>query len=136
MATSASAIVISGGPTTAPPGGGSCSVTSGTAPHLTGGVTVTCSSLNVGFYRHLYYGINNAPISANGDSMQSHNPVTGTEIFRYSSNNGSNSITYGNTTSIFNQQTGSSSSVSETNTLAFQVGSGSLITDATIVALD
>ena len=61
VASSASAIVISGGPTTAPPGGGSCSVTSGTAPDLTGGVTITCSSLNVGFYRHLYYGINNAP---------------------------------------------------------------------------
>src|SRR4029077_18571044 len=95
-----------------------------------------CSGLNVGFYRHLYYGINNTPISPNGDSMQSHNPVTGTEIFRYSSNNGTNSITYAGTTSIFNAQTAVTSSVSETNVVAFQSGSGSLITDGTIVGLN
>src|SRR5581483_12423826 len=148
VATSASAIVISGGPSTTPFGGGSCVVTTQAtcngsaciAADGAGGVVVTCSGLNVAAagLRHLYYGINNAPIAGNapnGDSMQGAAP-TGTEVFRYSSNNGSNAITYAGATKINNAATNTRSSVSESNVLVFQAGTGALVTDATISGLN
>jgi cysteine-rich repeat protein len=148
VATSASAIVISGGPSTLPFGGGSCAVTTQatcngspcSAPDGTGGVTLTCSGLNVGAggLRHLYYGINNAPSvgnDPNGDSMQGVQP-SGTEVFRFASITGANQINYSGTTKIDNAQTNTLSSVSETNVIAFQAGTGSLVTDATITGLN
>ena len=95
LAPSASAIVVSGGPATVPPGGGSCGVTvnancngsSCPAPSGTGGVTVTCSGLNLAAMRNRYYGINTAPSGSNGpngNSMQGTTPA-GSEIFRFSS---------------------------------------------------
>src|SRR5689334_7188638 len=96
-ATSAWAVAISGGPSTTPFGGGSCTVTTNAvcngspcqAPDGAGGVTLTCSGLNLSAagLRNLYYGINNAPSAGNGpngDSMQGTTPA-GTEIFRFSS---------------------------------------------------
>jgi len=146
--TSASAIAISGGPATSPFGGGSCTVTTNAvcngspcqAPDGTGGITMTCSGLNVAAagLRALYYGINNAPSAGdgpNGDSMQGTTPA-GAEVFRFSSITGANQINYGGTTTLNNAQTNTNSPVSEANVLAFQVGTGSLVTDPRITALN
>src|SRR5262249_8458753 len=148
VATSASAIVISGGPSTSPFGGGSCTVTTQATcngspcfgPDGTGGVTITCTGLNLAAsgLRNLFYGINNAPSGGNGpngDSMQGVTP-SGTEVFRFSSITGANQINYSGTTSINNAQTNSLSSVSETNVIVFQVGTGSLVTGSAITALN
>ena len=130
-AASASAtILISGGPTYTPPGGGSCTVSG--APDLLTGATLTCSGLNLSATRHLYYGIkNNASVV--GDAMDNVTPA-GTAIFLYSSS-GSNSLTFTGTTRIYNVLTSAYQSVSTRNIVTF-TGTGSLVSDARTEALN
>ncbi len=125
LASSASALTIHGGPTYAPPGGGSC-VVSGT-PCASGGATVTCSGLNPSAVRFLYFGLRNDQ-SVNGDTMTgTSGPAAGSgAVFRISSAGGS-SITYTGTTSIPDAISGTSPTVSTQLLLSLTSGTASIV---------
>ena len=94
-ASSASALTITGGPSYTLPGGGSCSVSGTTG--VTGGATVTCSSVSLGSHSNVYFGIRN-DINANGNATDGSGPTAG-EIFGFSSSTAT-SITYTSSSSI------------------------------------
>jgi hypothetical protein len=131
-ASSASAIVFSG-PAYLPPGGASC-LLSGNAK-LAGGATWTCTQ-TVANYSNLYIGIKNdnmpAATSPQGESMDNNQP-SGAEIFAHFST-GASTIVYTGTTSVRNLVAGGFTTAFTRLTLTF-TGSGSMVTDATTVAL-
>ena len=97
--TSASALVITGGPTYTLPGGGTCTVTTG-VPGIGSGATVNCTGVNLAAHSNVYFGIKNNT-NVNGLALDGSGP-SGTEIFGFSSAAGS-TITYtssGNVTSL------------------------------------
>jgi len=134
VASRASAILITGGPTYSPPNGGNCTL-SGDAK-LAGGATWTCS-VPGGAYSNLYIGIKNNNIPAGtvpiGEAMRQNNQPTGAEIFSWSAE-GVATITYTGQTSVFNALTGTSTTAYTRLTLTF-TGAGSVIDDATTQAL-
>ena len=97
VATSASALPITGGPMYTLPGGGSCTV-SGT-PTITSpnGATVTCTGVNLAAHSNVYFGIRN-DINVNGNTMTGAAP-SGAAVFGFSTS-GASSITYTSTTSF------------------------------------
>ena len=99
VATSAPALVITGGPTYTLPGGGSCTV-SGT-PTITSpnGATVTCTGVNLGAHSNVYFGIRN-DTNANGNTMTGAAPA-GAAVFGFSTS-GATSITYTSSTTLNN----------------------------------
>jgi hypothetical protein len=105
VASSASALILTGGPTYSLPGGGSCSV-SGVAIQ-TGGATVTCTGLNLAGHTKVYFGIKNAEssdpgvdVNVNGNTMTGAAPAASSAaVFRYDSET-SSSITYTSSTTI------------------------------------
>lgn len=97
LASSASALILSGGPTYTLPGGGSCSISGVTSQ--SGGATITCVGVNLSSHTKVYFGVRN-DINPNGNTMTNANPTAGSgSIFRYLTNTAS-SITYTSTTSI------------------------------------
>lgn len=97
LASSASALILSGGPAYTLPGGGSCSST-GIASQ-TGGAVVTCTGVNVSGHTKVYFGIKNNT-SVNGQTMNGAQPAAAsTAVFRYLSNT-ANSITYTDSTTL------------------------------------
>jgi hypothetical protein len=130
-------IVISGGPTHNPPGGGSFTPALLTPP-TQGTSSFTWNNLNPAAVkvRHLYFGIKNVDVSSPGvigDAMDTTGP-TGAEIFTYSSNT-SNSITYSGATQIWNSiQNHGFQTVATRNVITF-TGVGTLIQDARTKAL-
>src|SRR5512139_4129750 len=100
VASSASALVITAGPTYSLPGGGSCTVSG--APCLTGGATVSCTGVALGSHSNVYFGIRN-DLNVIGNTMTGAAPVGGSvAVFRYSSNTTS-SITYASSTTVADQ---------------------------------
>ena len=97
VASNASALVLTGGPTYVLPGGGSCTV-AGIASQ-TGGATISCTGVNLTPHTHVYFGLKNTS-DVIGNTMTGSAPTAGSgAVFRYSSNTGT-SITYTSTTSI------------------------------------
>jgi len=95
--SSASGLILTGGPVYSLPGGGSCTI-SGVASQ-SGGATITCSSVNLAPHTHVYFGIRN-DLNVNGNTMTGVNPApASTAVFRYLSNTAT-SITYTSTTTM------------------------------------
>jgi hypothetical protein len=131
LASNAAAIVISGGPVTAPPGGGSCSVSG--SPNVGGGATATCSGLNLGAVRHLYFGMR-VNQGAVGDALDNTGP-TGAEIFRYNSRT-TDSARYTGQTQIYNSLVPGYQVVNTELLMGFQAGQGAFVADPLIHALN
>src|SRR5689334_9115796 len=81
VASSASALLIHGGPTYAGGGAvsGSCTATGTTC--LTGGATVTCTGLNPSDFQNLYLGIRNDNFVNGLKEVGNAGPVPGTDQF-------------------------------------------------------
>lgn len=96
-ASSASGLVITGGPVYSLPGGGSCSI-SGIASR-TGGATASCTGVNLASHTNVYFGIRN-DTNVNGNTMTGAAPgASSAAVFRISSTT-SSSITYTSTTTV------------------------------------
>jgi len=129
VASSASALVIHGGPTYSPPGGGSCVTSPGVdsthGPSITG-VTLVCSGLNPSALNALYFGIKNDAF-VNGETMTGSAPSGGSgAVFRISSTT-SNSITYTGTTTVFDSTAGADQTVNTELVLVLTGGTGSVV---------
>jgi hypothetical protein len=97
VASSASALILSGGPTYTLPGGGSCSVAN--IASRSGGATISCTGVNLSAHTKVYFGIKNNS-TPNGNTMTGASPTAGSpSVFRFLSNT-VNSITYTSSTSI------------------------------------
>ena len=122
--TPTATIVLSGGPTYNPPGGGGCIVSG--APSLGGGATVTCSGLNPNAVGSLYFGIRNDQ-RVNGDSMTGAGPLGGSAaVFRFAGLT-SNTLIYTGSTTVFDAVSGTSQSVATRLVLTLTGGSGSIV---------
>ena len=66
LASNASALILTGGPSYTLPGGGTCSV--GGIASQTGGAIVSCTGVNLGAHTHIYFGIRNN-LNVNGNTM-------------------------------------------------------------------
>jgi hypothetical protein len=97
LASSASALPISGGPFYAGSGGvnGVCNATGNACS--TAGATVTCTGLNPSLYQNLYFGIRNDLFVNGVKQVGTAGPVAGTDQFK----TGTASITYTGTTTVF-----------------------------------
>lgn len=127
-ASPAGAIVLTGGPTTSPGGGWSCSAPVAGTEKLAGGGNYTCSG-TAGAFTNLYLGINRSTASPFGDGMDS--PAaepSGNERVIWTQN-GATFIRYTGQTSM----TGFGL-VDTRVTLTFS-GTGAVVTDATTQAL-
>ena len=120
-ASTASALIISGGPTYTLPGGGSCSVSGVTG--ATGGATISCTGVNLAAHTKVYFGIRN-DINVIGNTMNGTAP-SGASIFRYSTSGGS-SVTYTSASTIDDQLNGIQP-VSQQLVLTLTAGSASLV---------
>jgi hypothetical protein len=105
--STASGLIITGGPRYNLPGGGSC-VLSADVASRTGGRTISCSGVNLGAHTKVYFGLKNAEdtvnggtdVNVNGNTMTGAQPApAGSAVFRFASNTAS-TITYTSTTSI------------------------------------
>ncbi|MGH3580930.1 MAG: hypothetical protein ACRERC_06295 [Candidatus Binatia bacterium] len=135
LASSASAVIITGGPTYTPPNGGSCSV-SGDPKGPTGGLW-TCTA-PLASYTNLYIGIknNNVPVGTTpiGLAMRTNTQPTGAEIVSWSAEAGL-TITYTGQTAVFNVETGANQTVFTRQRLVFSTGSAAIVDDASTIAL-
>ena len=124
-ASSAPALVLTGGPVYGLPGGGSCSV-SGVASQ-TGGATISCTGVNLSPHTHVYFGIKN-DTNVNGNTMTGSAPTAASAaVFRFNSNS-VNSITYTSTTSVTSAIPSlGSQTVSNQLVLTLTAGSASLV---------
>ncbi len=84
LSSSASALIITGGPTYTLPGGGSCSVAS--VPSVSSGATVTCTGVSLASHTRVYFGIKN-DTNANGAATDGSGP-TGAELFTATTSSG------------------------------------------------
>jgi hypothetical protein len=127
IASSASALILTGGPVYTLPSGGTCSLS--TLPTTKSpGVTVTCSGVNLSAHTHVYFGIRN-DINTNGNTMTGSAPAaSGSEIFAFTSNT-SSSITYGSTTTVADQIHGSQT-VTNRLVLTLTSGTGTVVSTA------
>lgn len=124
LASNASALILTGGPTYTLPGGGSCTV-AGVASHA-GGATVSCTGVNLAAHTKVYFGIRNN-LNVNGNTMTGTAPAAGSgAVFDYSSSTAS-SITYASATTVADQVTGTQP---VTNQLVLTLTAGT----ATVVA--
>ena len=129
LASSASALVITGGPTYTLPGGGSCT-TSGITTQ-TGGTTVSCTGINLGAHTNVYLGIRN-DTSVNGNTMTGTAPAASSgEEFTYSADSPT-SITYTSATTVNDFVLGNQA-VTNTLVLGF-TGTGSVVSTGGIPA--
>jgi hypothetical protein len=124
VAETASAVIITGGPTYSLPGGGSCSV-SGFACQ-TGGATLTCTGINFAAHSKVYFGIRN-DINVDGNTMTGSAPTAGSSAVFRIFNTTPTSIVYTSSTTVPNLVLGSQAVA---NRLELTLVSGS----ATIVA--
>jgi len=123
LASNASALILTGGPSYTLPGGGSC-VVSGIASQA-GGATVSCSGLNLAAHTHVYWGIRN-DINVNGNTMTGTAPAAASgAVFRYASNTPT-SITYTSTTTINDLLNGTQTTNNQL-VLTLLTGSGSVL---------
>jgi hypothetical protein len=103
LASNASALILTGGPSYTLPGGGSCTVAG--IPSQTGGATLSCTGVNLAAHTHVYFGIRNN-LNVNGNTMTGTAPAAGSgAVFDYSSSTAS-SITYVSTTTVADQING------------------------------
>jgi hypothetical protein len=122
--STASALIISGGPNYVLPGGGSCTV--GGVSSQTGGATVSCTGVNLAAHTKVYFGIR-ADTNVNGNTMTGVNPAAASiNVFRYSSSTGS-SVTYTSTTSV-NGTFNATHAVNNQLVLTLTAGSATLVT--------
>ncbi len=99
VASNASGLVITGGPTYALPGGGSCAVTPGTVTTAGTGAVFTCTGVVLGAHSNVYLGIRNDS-APNGNTMTGADPTSSSAaVFRISSTTAT-SITYTSTTTV------------------------------------
>lgn len=123
VASSASALTLTGGPVYTLPGGGSCTL-SGVACQ-TGGATLACTGVSVAAHTHVYFGIKNNS-NVNGTTMTGTNPTAGSPaVFDYASSS-ANSITYTSTTTIADQLNGTQP-VNNQLILTLTAGTGSVV---------
>jgi len=123
LASSASALIISGGPSYTLPGGGSCTV-AGIASQ-TGGATVSCSGVNLAAHTNVYFGIRNAS-NVNGNTMTGTAPAASSAaVFRYSSQTAS-SVTYTSSTTVGDAINGTQA-VSNKLVLTLTAGAASVV---------
>ncbi len=123
LASSASALIVTGGPTYILPGGGSCTV-AGVASQ-TGGATLSCTGVSVSAHTHVYFGIRN-DTNVNGNTMTGTAAAAGSPaVFDYASSTAS-SITYTSTTTIPDQLNGTQS-VNNQLVLTVTAGSASVV---------
>ncbi len=124
MASSAPALILTGGPTYTLPGGGSCSV-SGTSS-ATGGAVLNCTGVNLSAHTKVYFGIRNSSI-VNGNTMTGSAATSGSPaVFRFASNT-SSAITYTGTTSINDILNGGTTNVNNQLVLTLTSGSGTVV---------
>ena len=121
-ATSAPALIITGGPVYNLPGGGSCTVSG--SPALASGATITCTGVNLAAHSNVYFGIRN-DINVNGNTMTGANP-SGAAVFGYSTSAAS-SITYTSATTVNNAQVSSTQAVTSTLVLTRTAGTASVV---------
>jgi hypothetical protein len=121
-ATSAPALIITGGPVYSLPGGGSCSVSG--EPGRGSGATITCSGVVLGAHSNTYFGIKN-DTNANGNTMTGVSP-SGAAVFGFSTS-GASSITYTSSTTLNNQLGSATQAVSNTLVLTLTGGSASVV---------
>ncbi len=119
LVSSASALVITGGPVYSLPGGGSCSVSG--APPTGSGATVTCTGVNLGAHTNVYLGIKNNT-NRNGNAMDGNLNSTA-ETINFVSNTAS-AITYDSSTTISNARGSSSQAVTNTVVITKTGGGG------------
>ena len=125
LASNASALVITGGPTYTLPGGGSCTVAN--IPSRLTGATVTCTGVNLAAHSNVYFGIRN-DTNVNGLATDGAGP-SGAEVFAFSSA-GVSSITYTGSTTITSANPASgfgTDTVSSTLSLALSSGSATVV---------
>src|SRR4029453_14847067 len=80
VASSASALIITGGPTYTLPGGGSCTISGVTSQ--TGGATVSCTGVNLAAHTNVYFGVR-VDTSPNGNTMTGSDPAASSAaVFR------------------------------------------------------
>ncbi|MEO8601405.1 MAG: hypothetical protein ABI629_02405, partial [bacterium] len=97
VSSSASALIITGGPTYSLPGGGTCSVTG--TPCTAGGALMTCSGVSLSSHTKVYFGVRTAS-NVNGQTMTGAAPAaSSTAVFRILSTT-SSTITYSSTTTV------------------------------------
>ncbi|MEO8601496.1 MAG: hypothetical protein ABI629_02860 [bacterium] len=97
LSTSASALIITGGPVYSLPGGGTCTV-SGT-PCTAGGALMTCSGVSLSSHTKVYFGVR-ADANINGQTMTGTAPTAASAaVFRILSTT-SSTISYSSTTTI------------------------------------
>jgi hypothetical protein len=126
LASSASALVITGGPTYTLPGGGTCTVSSG-VPSVGTGATVSCTGVNLAAHSNVYIGIKN-DTNVNGLALDGGGP-SGGEIFGFSSA-GANSITYtssGSITSLITEPALGTDTTTNTLTITRTAGSATVV---------
>jgi hypothetical protein len=123
VASSSSALILTGGPVDILPGGGSCTI-SGITSHA-GGATVTCSGVNLGAHTKVYFGIKNTT-NVNGNTMTGTAPAASTAaVFRYSGNTAS-AITYTSSTTVSDLINGAQA-VTNRLVLTLTAGSASIV---------
>ncbi len=122
LASTASALTLTGGPTYTLPGGGSCT-TSGVSTQ-TGGTTVSCTGVNLGAHTNVYYGIRN-DTTVNGNTMTGTAPAPSSgEEFTYTSDTAT-SVTYSSATTVNDAVLGNQAVA---NTLVLSLtGTGSVV---------
>jgi len=128
-AAPAGAIVLTGGPTTAPGGGWTCSAPAAGSEKLGSGGNYTCSG-TAGAFTNLYIGVNKNTSVPFGDKMNSTGAAdpSGNEVFAWAAD-GSTTIRYTGQTTIFDYGT-----VDTRVTLTFS-GTGAVVSDATTQGL-
>ena len=122
LATSAPALVITGGPVYGLPGGGSCTVSGD--PSKGTGATISCTGVNLSAHSNVYFGIRN-DTNVNGNSMTGATP-SGAAVFGFSSS-GATSITYASSTTVNNALVSPTQAVTSTLILSSTAGSTSVV---------
>jgi hypothetical protein len=122
-ASSASAVILTGGPVDVLPGGGSCTVSG--VPSQSGGSTVSCSGVNLSAHTKVYFAIRNDS-NVNGNTMTGSAPTAASgAVFRFLSST-SASITYTSSTTISDLFNGTQP-VSNRLVLTLVTGSASVV---------
>ena len=125
-ASSASGLVITGGPTYSLPGGGSCIVSGITSTGS--GAIVSCTGIALASHTNVYFGIRN-DLNVNGNTMTGAAPGSGSAAVFRSSSTGASNISYTSTTTVTSNN-GALGTDTVTSTLSLSVTGGA----ATVVA--
>jgi len=122
LASSATALVITGGPTYTLPGGGSCTVTGD--PAIGSAATVNCTGVSLASHSNVYFGIKNNT-TALGNVLDDNGP-TGGENWNFSSGTGS-SIAYTAATTVNNVLGSATQAASTRLTVTRTAGTASIV---------